>query len=106
MRNMPIKRTRFLPVMVIALCLPLLLLFFSSLLGDRTSQESLRLLEESIHRAAVECYALEGYYPPTLDYLKKRYGVSVDNDRYFVDYRFVASNLVPDITVLPISAQP
>ena len=39
-------------------------------------------------------------YPPSLEYLKETYGVQVDEERYFVDYRYVASNLMPDITVL------
>lgn len=69
-------------------------------LSARTSRENLSILQQSIRRAAVECYALEGWYPDNLDYLIEHYGVSVDTERYMVDYRFVASNLMPDITVL------
>ena len=29
------------------------------------------------------------------------YGVSIDESRIFVDYQYIASNLMPDITVLP-----
>ena len=43
---------------------------------------------------------LEGFYPASLDYLEAYYGVSIDDRLYFVDYRYVASNLMPDITVL------
>lgn len=43
-----------------------------------------------------------GGLPRDLSDLEERYGVSVDRERYFVDYRYVASNLMPDITVLPI----
>ena len=64
-------------------------------------REGLELAEQSIRRAAVQCYALEGFYPAGVDYLEEYYGVSVDEDRYFVDYRYIASNLMPDITVLP-----
>jgi hypothetical protein len=101
-RKVPQKWKRFLPLIALVICIPLALLLFSGLLGERSDQENLAMAEESIRRAAVQCYALEGFYPPSLDYLTDRYGVSVDTKRYFVDYQFVASNLVPDITVLSI----
>ena len=62
--------------------------------------ESLRQLEEALHRGCVACYATEGVYPPDLDYLKDRYGVQVDEETYKVDYRVFAPNLMPAITVL------
>ena len=54
-------------------------------------------------RAAVQCYALEGAYPQDLSHLEERYGVSVDADRFRVDYIYIASNLMPDITIVPLS---
>jgi hypothetical protein len=94
------------PLILLLVLISFALIYFSGLLGGKTSLESLRMQEESIRRAAVECYALEGYYPPSLSYLAERYGVSVDTGRYFVDYQYVASNLMPDITVLPVGQQP
>lgn len=72
-------------------------------LNRRISEESLSVLEQSIRRGAVQCYALEGAYPENLAYLEERYGVSYDRKRYYVDYTYLASNLMPDITVLPQS---
>ena len=57
----------------------------------------------SIRRGAVQCYALEGAYPEDISYLKQRYGVAYDSELYYVDYTYLASNLMPDITVLPQS---
>lgn len=98
-------QSRVLPYLSLALLIPAALLLVLGPLGDRTAQEGLEVARESIRRAAVQCYALEGFYPPSLDYLTGRYGVSVDTQRYFVDYQFVASNLMPDITLLPVGAQ-
>ncbi len=87
----------------------LLVLFLAALflvtepLDRRVSEESLTVLEQSIRRGAVQCYALEGAYPEDLAYLEERYGVSYDRKRYYVDYTYLASNLMPDITVLPQS---
>ena len=57
--------------------------------------------EQAVRRAAVQCYAVEGIYPPDLGYMRDHYGLQVDEERYLVDYRCFASNLMPDITVLP-----
>ena len=87
---------RGLPLALLLALVPLALL-----LGGRAGREGLELAEQSIRRAAVQCYALEGFFPAGVDYLEEYYGVSVDEGRYFVDYRYIASNLMPDITVLP-----
>ncbi|MBO5778449.1 MAG: hypothetical protein J6R82_02660 [Clostridia bacterium] len=57
-------------------------------------------LEEALTRAAVACYAIEGAYPPTLEYLVENYDVQINTERFTVKYELYASNLMPDITVL------
>lgn len=81
----------------------LALVLFAGALDSLTvgrSAEDLRQLEEALRRGCVSCYAVEGRYPPDLDYLKDRYGIQVDEDRYAVAYDVFAPNLMPDITVL------
>ena len=82
--------------------LAVLLFFFTGVsnLESSSGQEGRRQLEESIRRTAAACYAAEGIYPPTLEYMEENYGLQVDEDRYFVDYQVFASNLMPDFTVL------
>ncbi len=69
-------------------------------LDSGRSEESLHQLEEAIRRSCVACYATEGIYPPNVDYLRDRYGVQVDEEKYMVDYQVFAKNLMPSITVL------
>ena len=57
-------------------------------------------LEDALRRAAVACYATEGAYPPTVDYLQAHYGIRIDKTRYAVFYEVFAENLMPEITVL------
>ena len=64
------------------------------------SQEERRQLEDILHRAAVACYSVEGFYPPDLNYLEQHYGIQINRNRYTVSYTPVAENLMPDITVL------
>ena len=62
--------------------------------------EGKQQLETALRRAAVACYAAEGIYPPSVEYLEEHYGIQVDRDRYTVVYEVFASNLMPDVTVL------
>lgn len=64
------------------------------------AEEDMRQLEETLRRGCVACYAAEGSYPPSLEYLKEHYGIQVDEERYTVRYDAFAQNLMPDITVL------
>lgn len=79
-------------------------LFFVSLsrMDAGQGEEGRQLLEESLHRSAVACYAAEGIYPPTLSYLEEHYGVQIDRTRYAVFYEIFAENLMPDITVVEL----
>ena len=77
-------------------------LFLSGLssVSRTTEQKQLESLSSAIRRSAVHCYASEGSYPQSLDYLKKHYGILYDEDKYLVDYQVFASNLMPEITVI------
>ena len=46
------------------------------------------------------CYALEGFFPPDLQYMEEHYGLSYDKSQFFVDYQPVAANIRPDYFVL------
>ena len=58
------------------------------------------LVENAIKRGVVQCYAIEGRYPPSVDYLEEHYGLRMDNSKYIVHYDILASNIYPDITVI------
>jgi len=61
--------------------------------------EGVRIAKESIMRAAVSCYAIEGSYPYSFEYIKRHYRVLVNEDVYAVDYRPIGSNIMPGVTV-------
>lgn len=96
------KRLLMVLAAVLLLLLPITLSYVAQNVEQRTASESLEVVRRSLDRAVVECYALEGFYPPDLAYLKERYGISVDETLYYVDYLYLGSNLMPDITVLPV----
>ena len=61
--------------------------------------QSLELLKQSVNRATIQCYAIEGIYPSELEYLEENYGVVYDKDKYGVEYGCFASNIMPTIVV-------
>lgn len=87
-----------------AVFLLLLLLFVLSFVSTsrRNAARETDVLENALMRAVVTCYAVEGKYPPSLDYISENYGVSVDNSRYVVYYDVFASNVMPTLQVTRI----
>lgn len=71
--------------------------FFSG----RASEQGAETLRDGIRRASVQCYAIEGRYPPSVSYLEENYGIVIDRERYHVFYNGFASNIMPEITVIP-----
>ena len=67
-----------------------------------SKSEGLRVLEDSVRRAVVTCYAVEGRYPDSLKYIEEHYGIHVDRTKYIVHYSIFASNIMPDIAVMEI----
>lgn len=92
---------RFLPALVLLAAIVAAFLFFTQVLSVKADAEALSMAEKSLRRAAVECYALEGAYPPNAGYLAQHYGVDLDPNRFTVYYQYIAANLIPDIMVLP-----
>ncbi|MDR3209709.1 MAG: hypothetical protein LBT36_03685 [Oscillospiraceae bacterium] len=61
--------------------------------------EQLHMLEDNIRRAMVSCYAMEGSYPESLEYMIINYGVRIDPNKFTVNYFVFASNIMPDYDV-------
>ena len=71
----------------------------SGVSGSMEAQQT-QVLERAIEKAVVTCYAIEGQYPPTLDYILEHYGVMIDEERYDVLYDVFAQNIMPSVSVL------
>ncbi len=70
----------------------------TTLSGTRT--EGKVQLEKALKRAIVECYALEGAYPPDIAYMENHYGIVIDGARFTVHYEAFAENIMPDFKVI------
>ena len=82
----------------------LALLFVVSLTSTAQSSAAREseVLDSALRRAIVTCYAVEGRYPPSLDYIAENYGVLVDETRYSVYYDAFAANVMPTLRVTRI----
>lgn len=88
--------------LVVFAALLIILLFSINVMADRTDADKLNALSDAVRRASVQCYAIEGRYPPSVEYLEEHYGIVIDRSHFNVFYDGWASNIMPDITVLPV----
>ncbi len=91
-----------LPLLFLAMLLVFLVVNLNTM-AQKTAEESLRSTEEGVRRAAVHCYAIEGQYPESVDYLEENYGLRIDHERYIVHYDIFADNILPEITVFSLA---
>lgn len=91
-------------VLVFLVCALLLWRGVSSISAQARDSQT-ENLKNAIERSAVHCYAVEGAYPESLDYIKEHYGISWDPAKYVVDYTVTGSNMMPSVTVIPLSGQ-
>lgn len=71
-------------------------LFYLDYMSD---MQNVDLVRQSVKRAAVQCYAIEGAYPTDIEYLEEQYGVTIDHDKYYIEMEGFASNIMPNIEV-------
>lgn len=90
---------------IIFLLVVILFLFSVKAIAGRTDEDRLNALTDTVKRASIQCYAIEGRYPPSVEYLEEHYGVVIDHNQYYVFYDGWASNIMPDITILPAEQQ-
>ena len=89
---------------IISVCVFLLivLLFYQGIesLSSGSVRRQKESLENALNRSITYCSAVEGSYPESLEYLKEHYGITYDEDRFFVDYKIVGANILPDVTII------
>ena len=89
----------YLPLLLLVAALSFFVLFSNSFSTANLSYER-ELLEQALEKSIAQCYALEGSYPVSLEYLMTHYGLTYNEEHFFVDYHYIGGNLWPDITIL------
>ena len=92
---------------VLALCIfiAVIVIFYCGInaFSDTADSSEKDSLQNALSRSITYCYATEGSYPESLEYIEKNYGLSYDRDKYFIDYRVMGSNILPEVTIIDIS---
>lgn len=68
--------------------------------SDNNNLESQKVILNAVNKSVTECYAVEGYYPPNIEYLEDNYGLAYNRSKYIVHYEIFASNIYPDIKII------
>ena len=72
-------------------------------LTQANEEEALEAVRNAVTRAAIQFYALEGRFPPHLEYLEERFGLQLDHERFEIIYSAFGANVMPQIFVTPRS---
>lgn len=79
-----------------------LFLFGISFISSTSKKDQHQVLSDAVNKDIIHCYAVEGYYPPSLKYIEDHYGLTYDKSRYLVDYVPVGDNIMPSVTIVEI----
>lgn len=97
-KKMPVI-VRYLPVTIVFILILAIAIYMFFDVGNTADSESLSITETNIRRAVMSCYAEEGRYPESIEYLKENYGLYISDD-FVVDYSIFADNIMPQIFVM------
>lgn len=68
--------------------------------SDIAKEKERVVLEQTINKALMRCYILEGRYPMDLEYIKSKYNVNTDSKYYNIYFEAFADNIMPEVQVL------
>jgi len=92
------KRRKWLTLLISFIFISVFFVTINKMKTQLEVQESDRLAN-ALKSAAINCYAMEGAYPDSAEYLIEHYGIIIDENKYHVFYEVFASNIMPDIRV-------
>lgn len=66
-----------------------------------TTEQGANSIRQTVLDSAMQCCAIEGSYPPSIEYLEEHYGLNVNQSDYVIFYEIFASNIAPSVMVVP-----
>lgn len=88
-----------LPLLLFIIVILLFLYGINQVSGSQVMDEQ-KYLENALMRDISHCYAIEGTYPPSLQYMKEHYGLTYDSEKYIVNYEYIGSNVLPSYRII------
>lgn len=89
-------------VIPIALFAAMIVWFLAAFVNTSSSEQDQELasVKNNIEKGVTMCYAIEGVYPESLEYLAENYNLIYDEDKYIVRYDCFADNVRPTVNVM------
>ncbi len=103
MGNFTIKKRKAFrhPIAIIVSIVAIVAIFPALRFEDNSTITSeKKALSQAVERCIVSCYAENGFYPPSLEYLEENYNIIYDHDIFFIDYRPIATNIYPYFSII------
>ena len=88
-----------LPLLAFTLVILLFIAMMSTTQANSVEQQY-QALSRALRRNMIHTYATEGYYPPSLDYIKERYHFLYNTDLFYIDYQPSGQNMLPEVTII------
>ena len=95
----PIRKKAWILWVLLLLAAAVILVWAAGNPGQNLSDNGAAAIREAVRRSALQCYAVEGVYPPDLQYLEENYGLQINHEDFYVAYDAFASNLPPTVRV-------
>lgn len=90
--------------MTLILFVLFLSIYWAVSLSEKQKEQSLAQLTETIQSSLTLCYAQEGFYPASIDYLVHHYHLHYDDEIYYIYFKGFASNIRPDVKVFRVKS--
>ncbi|SEI95373.1 hypothetical protein SAMN02910453_1677 [Lachnospiraceae bacterium A10] len=71
-------------------------------ISNHSMQREKQTLQDAIEQDISAYYAREGYYPSSIQELQDIYGLTYDEDRFFIGYQLMGSNIRPYVTIVEL----
>ena len=62
-------------------------------------EQGVTSVRKAVVDAAIQCCAVEGSYPSTLEHLEQHYGLIINHSDYLVIYEWLGDNVPPSVVV-------
>lgn len=73
--------------------------WYAHLSENESREEGAAAIRQTVEQTALQCYVVEGAYPPDIAYMEDHYGLQINHEDYYVTYEAFASNLPPTVKV-------
>lgn len=85
-------------IVVIAIIIGLFIVGSNYFLNSQYLDSESRI-SDAIYRDMIHCYSIEGYYPPSVEYMEEHFGLIYDKEKYYIEYSIIGDSIMPTFEI-------